>query len=222
MPKRLSSVTLYLLALSAYSIALLALIPQQIPYYLAWNLFLAWLAFVLAKLFDRARHPAVEIGSGLLWLLFLPNTYYLVTDFIHINMPDALGLNYAMPQVAYETWRLVLIMAAFSVAGWLLGQFSLRMIHHRLNELLGEARAWAAIIVLVIVASFGLYIGRFVRLNSWDLIHPQTWGQIAQSIVDLLHNLSSPLAFICAFAGFILLTYLPLTRLDKHRSSLFK
>ena len=125
--------------------------------YLIWNLFLAWVPFVLALLFydgqrRRMRGPGLVV-LGALWLVFFPNAPYIVTDFIHLNRDPLSPL-----------WFDGLTIGAFAATGLLLGLGSLYLVQSAVRRELG----WIVVSASLLLGSVGIYLGRFMRLNSWD------------------------------------------------------
>lgn len=129
--------------------------------YLIWNLFLAWIPFVLAiLLYDghrRGMRAPGLLAFGGLWLVFFPNAPYIVTDFVHLER-DALS----------PLWFDGLTIAAFAGTGLLLGLGSLYLVQSVVRKELGTVLAWALAAAALALGSVGIYLGRFVRLNSWD------------------------------------------------------
>jgi uncharacterized membrane protein len=130
--------------------------------YLIWNLFLAWIPFALAILvYDghrRGSRPAALVVLGSLWLAFFPNAPYIVTDFVHLNRDPLSPL-----------WFDGLTIAAFAVTGTLLGLGSLYLVQSVVRKEAGNVAGWVAAAAAIALGSVGIYVGRFVRLNSWDL-----------------------------------------------------
>ena len=127
-----------------------------------WNLFLAWIPFLLALLvYERARAGAswrALAPLGLLWLAFFPNAPYLITDLKHIG-------NGAQVPVLYD----VLLLSAAAWLGLLLGLISLFLVHAAARRLVGVLDAWALVVAVLALSSFGIYLGRVQRWNSWDV-----------------------------------------------------
>ena len=130
---------------------------------LPWNLFLAWIPFVIGAgirwLAARSSH-----GRGLLvlptalWLLFFPNAPYIVTDFIHLReSPPAYLVGDA------------LIIGAFAALGLALAVVSLGTVHGVVRERLGRTVGGLFVGVVAVLSGLGVWIGRVVRWNSWDL-----------------------------------------------------
>jgi len=130
--------------------------------YLIWNLFLAWIPFVLAiLLYDGHRRgtrgPALVV-LGALWLVFFPNAPYIVTDFVHLDHD---------PLSPY--WFDALTISSFAVTGTLLGLGSLYLVQSVVRQEVGALAGWVAAAAALALGSVGIYVGRYVRLNSWDL-----------------------------------------------------
>jgi uncharacterized membrane protein len=150
------------------------------PYYrfLVWNLFLAWVPFVFAlaayALALRRSGPAVVL-LGILWLLFFPNAPYILTDFIHLSESPSAPL-----------WYDALMLASFAWTALLLGFASLYLMQAIWRRAAGPAVAWVGVVAALALASFGLYLGRFLGFNSWDaLVRPRL---ILEVIRDDLEN----------------------------------
>lgn len=135
--------------------------------FLVWNLFLAWVPLGLAlAAFARARRQrdASVVVLLVLWLLFFPNAPYMLTDFIHLRASGA----------AVPVWYDALMLSSFAWTALLLGFASLYLVQIVVRGAAGTAVSWAAVVVALGLASFGVYLGRFMRLNSWDaLLRPR-------------------------------------------------
>ena len=125
--------------------------------FLAFNLVLAWIPFALGEGLVRARGPAA-VALGVLWVLFFPNAPYLVTDFVHLR-----------PRSPVPLWYDVLLLCAFAWAGLLLALDSLDRVHEHLEGWLGPLRAWLVVATVCFASGLGVYLGRFLRWNSWDV-----------------------------------------------------
>ena len=168
---------------------------------IVWNLFLAWIPFGIALLlYERARMGAslrVLVPLAALWLLFFPNAPYLVTDLKHV------GTSSRVP-VLYD----VVLLSAGAWAGLLLGLTSLFLVHAVARRLTNAANAWALVVAVLAVSSFGIYLGRVERWNSWDVVvRPHSLGH--QLVAGLLHPLSHPrpLGLTVLFTAFLLVSY---------------
>jgi uncharacterized membrane protein len=143
---------------------------------LIWNLFLAWIPFVLAvAVYDRWRRHgpgAVLLVLGALWLLFFPNAPYIVTDFVHLERTaDA------------PYWYDAVTVSAFAWTGLLLGFGSLFLVQTVVRQWRGVLSGWIFAGVALALGSVGIYLGRFLRLNSWDAVeHPSLLPRIAHAV----------------------------------------
>jgi uncharacterized membrane protein len=174
-------VTLFgLLAASAFCVALVVVRNIHTGNgdfrYLVWNLFLAWIPFVLAVVvYDRWRRRGASFtlfALGALWLLFFPNAPYIVTDFVHLERGGA---------VPY--WYDAVTIAAFAWMGVLLGFASLFLMQTVVRQWHGAVAGWAFALVAIGLGSLGIYLGRFLRLNSWDALeHPSVIPRILHAV----------------------------------------
>lgn len=170
-------------------------------WYLLWNLFLAWipllLAYALVRIVRRqswSTWPA--IGLTLAWLLFLPNSFYIVSDLIHLqDMPRT--------YILFDS----LMFSMFIITGLLLGYGSLYMVQAELRRRLTLLQTAAVVSILLFLCSFAIYLGRDLRWNSWDvLVSPA--GILFDISERLLDPLAHPQAFTVTLMFFVFLSSL--------------
>jgi uncharacterized membrane protein len=172
---------------------------EDVPY--LWNLFLAWVPFGLALLvYDRHRRgapPVQLLALGLLWLLFLPNAPYIVTDFKYLG--DATGKAF---------WYEGLLVGTAASTGLLLGFISLYLIQAIVRRAAGARYAWLFVFAALGLSSVGVYLGRVLRWNSWDVfVRPGSLlEQLARALVDPLAH-PRPIAITIVFTSFLLASY---------------
>lgn len=199
---RLYTCTAVLGALTLLTVGLGITDPAGTPTYptkfLVWNLFLAWIPMAAALLMTKLHQRLAVVGVGLVWLAFLPNAPYLVTDLVHL--------------VGWDTalWRHVFQMGFATWIGIMLGVLSLRVVHIEVTRRANAALGWGAVAASVVLCAAGLVIGRFQRWNSWDLVsNPKSVAATTYSWV------SSPIAnvrstgvavIVAAFFGLAYLT----------------
>jgi uncharacterized membrane protein len=162
--------------------------------YLIWNLFLAWIPFALAVfVYDRWRRRRggmLLLVLGALWLLFFPNAPYIATDFVHLQQD---------PLSPY--WYDAVTIAAFAWMGVLLGFASLYLMQTVVRQWRGVVAGWIFAFVAIGLGSLGIYLGRFLRLNSWDALeHPSVLPQILHTVAR------DPFAYQEAIAVTVLFT----------------
>lgn len=192
-----------LFALAAFSVGLLlirAKITQSIYFFfLIWNLFLAYTPLAVSSVLIRYKilrdnwyysYPALFC-----WLLLLPNAPYLITDFIHLRAATPVPV-----------WFDVLILASFTLTGLLFGLASMQNIYRLLAIKFGSGYANLTLLIISILSAFGIYLGRFMRYNSWDILHKPI-----SLITDIIQSLFSEDTWKPAWGitiGFGLLQYL--------------
>lgn len=128
--------------------------------FLLWNLFLAWLPVLFALLarWQRASRWGRWVWGGL-WLLFFPNAPYLLTDLLHLGQIGSVPI-----------WYDLIMLLTFALAGLFLGFASLFWLHGLVAKTWNRWAGWLFVLVVLGLSSFGVYIGRFLRWNSWDLL----------------------------------------------------
>ena len=171
---------------------------------LVWNLFLAWIPFVLAYLAHAMSWRKLLLYlvlpvTAFLWLIFFPNAPYILTDLQHLVRVTS----------SAPLWYDVIVMVWFSWTGLLLGLVSLYLMHDIVQRTLGRWLGWAFVFLVSGLSSFGVYLGRFVRFNSWDLLDDPK--EIVVTVLGLAIDPSKRLiAFTILFAVFYLFVYLTL------------
>lgn len=184
--------TLFLLLLSAFSLSVLFVRIYYAKNYafafLIWNLFLAavpWIISTFFILFPKIQKKKLILIPGLgLWLMFFPNSPYILTDLFHLR------LNLSMP-----IWFDLVLILSFAWAGLMFGFKSLLDIEKILSQYFKKHTIFIFTALILFLSAFGIYLGRFLRWNSWDIIqepvnliydvadkfvnpfnHPRTWG----------------------------------------------
>ena len=166
--------------------------------FLAWNLTLAWIPWVCSTIASTARRPSSVLIAGAVWIAFLPNAPYLVTDFLHLSLRAPIPL-----------WYDIALLACFAWSGCLLAIVSLRAMHELVAKRFGALVGWGFVAASAGLSGLGIYIGRFLRWNSWDLaMRP------AAMLEDLRTMLASPgmyprtFGVTATFAAMFFATYL--------------
>jgi uncharacterized membrane protein len=176
--------------------------------FLVWNLILAWIPFLLALVFyDGCQRGRSKVGLaviGALWLLFLPNAPYMVTDLVHLgSIPGA------------PLWFDGAMIAAFAGTGLLLGLVSVSLVHAVALRVLGRLLGWAALLPVLGLCSLGVVLGRFGRLNSWDVVvRPMRLGDLlAERLADPVGDGRAAVATL-GYTAFLALAYVVLYSLS--------
>src|ERR1044072_7559463 len=126
--------------------------------FLVWNLFLAVVPAIAAMLFVRVRSKLARVVWLLIWLAFLPNAPYIATDFVHLRARPGAPL-----------WFDVALLLSSAATGILLAFTSVADVQSVIAERWGQLIAWTFALAVLVLCGFGIYLGRFLRWNSWDL-----------------------------------------------------
>ena len=183
----LAGLALALVLLSLAAVGLLAVRMDRVGepafVFLTWNLFLAWIPFVLAlclaAVHDRGGPRPLLWVLGVGWLLFLPNAPYILTDFIHLGRVGGAPL-----------WFDTALIGTFAATGLVLGLASLLVVHHVVEARAGRIVGWVVAVSSLVLSAIGIYLGRFPRFNSWDVVtDPQGLVTVVlQRLADPLGN----------------------------------
>lgn len=156
-----------LITLSAFCLLLLlirAKVTQSVFFFfLVWNLVLGAVPYlissVLATTISLQEKKGLRIGLLLLWLLFFPNSFYIITDFFHLNKFQTVPI-----------WYDLIVVSSFAITGFLFGLYSLLTIEKILTLHYSKKISQFLIFFILYLTAFGIYLGRFLRFNSWDIL----------------------------------------------------
>ena len=169
--------------------------------FLLWNLFLAWVPLIAASsafALSRRRVGALAMVLIVIWVLFFPNAPYVLTDFIHLN-----------PNGPSPLWYDALMLSAFAWTALMLGFASLYFVHAIVARHVNAVLGWVVVVCVLGLGSFGVYLGRFARFNSWDIVaRPHlVLSVIRQELHSPLHD-PKMVAALLALTAFLLVGYL--------------
>lgn len=154
--------------------------------FLVWNLFLAWIPFIISGLFKKIVNADKwkQVIIFFIWILFFPNALYIVTDLIHLEQ-----------ETSVPKWYDVVLLFSSSAIGVIMAFVSLLRIENFLTYKFNCRLVEVIVFSILFLGSFGVYLGRFLRWNSWDIVsnpigllssigqrfvfplqHLQTWG----------------------------------------------
>lgn len=127
--------------------------------FLLWNIFLATVPYIISEFIKLKKLSKSKTLIGLfLWLLFLPNAPYLITDFIHLHHLKSTLV-----------WYDLLMLFCFAFTGLLIAMISINDVYFILKKNFDEKTSKNLLVLTFFLAGYGIYLGRFLRLNSWDL-----------------------------------------------------
>ena len=167
--------------------------------FLVWNLFLAMIPFFITtymKTFKQLKKPRLYFLL-LIWLLFLPNAPYLLTDFIHLRLSPTEWLGFDS-----------LMIAIFAITGFAFYVISIKEMRPVLLQQFNQKIVSNCIVILPFLVSFGMYLGRVLRWNTWDILHKlfSLFSDVLALIIDPLENIDAWL-FTLFFGLFLKLGY---------------
>lgn len=169
--------------------------------FLVWNLFLAWVPYLLSLGLrtiknGRGRRIKTILILGL-WLLFFPNAPYILTDLLHF------GASGDLPK-----WYDLMLLLSFAFTGLMLGWISLMEVQRFLRSCYPAFLTHIFSSMALILCSYGIYLGRFQRWNSWDVFTRP--GALLQDMFSVLAEPSAhagTLGISVVLGGFLLIGY---------------
>jgi uncharacterized membrane protein len=162
----------YLLSVGLLSFVCLALLAVRILVtgtnrygFVVENLALAWVSLIFCWLLVKnlARESWLNWKNIILtifFLAFLPNTWYVLTDFIHLTSTSEISLLYDIALLNF-----------FVLSGFIIGCTCLYLFHLELLKRLSNWTSWLIILVIILLSGFAIYIGRDLRWSSWDIVN---------------------------------------------------
>ncbi|MFS0868309.1 DUF1361 domain-containing protein [Paenibacillus xylanilyticus] len=194
------------------------------PYFrfLIWNLFLGWIPFVFSYIayglsYVRWRAASwLAVACALMWLLFFPNSSYIVTDLVHLTARSS--RYYVGSGLDYRYWYDLIVVLMFVWTGLLLGFLSMYQLQEVIYRKIGSVASWVFVLAGCALGSYGVLLGRVYRLNSWDALTNR------DTLINLMvESVSRPSLAFCLFFGiFILTIYATLYYLINTRSAIEK
>lgn len=152
--------------------------------FLLWNLFLAWVPYLgsLWASYIQQRNPKQWwrlLFPLALSVVFLPNAPYIITDFFHLTERFPIPL-----------WYDIGFLASFAWTGIILAIYTLSLMQAIIKTRLGTLLSWGFVVINIALSGLGIYLGRFLRWNSWDLVtQPQA------VLNDVAQHISQPWAY---------------------------
>jgi len=174
--------------------------------FLIWNLFLAWIPYLISLTLPHLKKSKIIIGLVLAsWLLFFPNAPYIITDLLHLKHRPPVPM-----------WFDVMMFFSFAWTGLILGFASLMEVQIFLEKRLSPAGVQAAVFSALALCGFGVFVGRFQRWNSWDVL-----SNPFRLLFDMVEVLLNPMAHLGTFgltivlSGMLMLGYSTLRNLNR-------
>lgn len=185
--------------------SLLLLIYKETYPFMIWNLLLALIPLFLSNLLvlleKKIKFKIILLPLFILWLLFFPNSPYMITDFLH--------LSYLGKWDKFNNLYNVLVLFSSVWSGLIAGLFSIYQVHFIIEKYMSKILSWLVIVFIFALSGFGIYIGRFSRLNSWDIL--QNYSSVIKLIIDFTHKLyanNSLIEFVIVISILSLICYI--------------
>jgi uncharacterized membrane protein len=130
-------------------------------FFLIWNLFLAWVPFCISRVYSNLHTKSISLQYFIfiIWLLFFPNALYIVTDLVHLQHKTIMPV-----------WFDVILIFSAAMLGIIMAMVSLLRFESYLYKKYRKRIVPAIIAAVVFISCFGVYLGRFLRWNTWDVI----------------------------------------------------
>jgi uncharacterized membrane protein len=177
--------------------------------FLVWNLFLAYIPYVISSLLlkriDWIENTPKLIFISIAWLLFIPNSFYIITDLVHLEY------RYVAP-----FWYDLMLILSFVWNGILLGILSVRQMEKIIAAKWQVKTEVYFIYPVMFLNALGVYIGRYLRFNSWDVVTNPF--QLASDIIYLfVHPVQNRFdwSMILCYSLFMTLVYITMKKLSR-------
>jgi uncharacterized membrane protein len=190
-----------------FSFLLGAYLLNGLVLFLGWNMVLATMVYALSQLIlylDQKRSSLlwILIVFGL-WILFFPNAIYIITDFIHLEAYDFFIEYPSVYVMEINDWLVMAHITIGALIAMKLGMSSVIKLEQRFLERL-KLKPYKIIILTALfgISSVGIYIGRFLRFNSWDVL------RLFSIIVQLFEQWNFMMMFVIIFTVIHWVSYL--------------
>ncbi|HEY9046863.1 MAG TPA: DUF1361 domain-containing protein [Ohtaekwangia sp.] len=177
--------------------------------FLVWNIFLALVPYMISTLLVLYHHTIKQAAwlwiPFMVWLCFFPNAPYILTDLFHLKQRPGVPYWYDLALILFFAWN-----------GLMLGFASMMDIQAVFTARFKPWIGWTISIGSLLLGGFGIYLGRYLRWNSWDVI---------SSPMQLLHDIATRIlnpfqhpqtyGVTILFSTFLLLGYILLMQFSK-------
>lgn len=194
----------------------LALIAGRIIYtghfsylFMVWNLFLGFLPYLITKAISREprliNSRVKFIIAFLLWLFWMPNSFYIITDLFHLGSTPNMPRWYDLALILSCAWN-----------GVIMGVLSVRQMEKIWHVRVPQVREWWFMAPVMFLNAWGVYIGRFLRFNTWDIIS-NPFVLMADIFEMVLHPVENRIAWsmVLCYAVMMGIMYVTLKQLSK-------
>ena len=203
--KEHKDITIILIIASLFAVSLemlrIAISGEKRFLYFIWNLFLAWIPYLigiyLPIAYYKMKNKFFVYLLLIIWFLFWPNSPYIITDLLHLKQKKTMPLWYDLGLILSFAW-----------AGLILGYISLIEIQNLVRKRMGRMASWIFASFMLLLGALGIYIGRYGRLNSWDVLNPdKLYSTLLMHFTDEMLK-TDVLGMTFMYAGFLLIGYI--------------
>jgi uncharacterized membrane protein len=177
--------------------------------FLVWNIFLALIPYSISTLLvlygDLIKSKWLLIIAVIAWLLFFPNAPYILTDLFHLHRRPDVPFWYDLALILFFAWN-----------GLMLGYASVMDIQFIITKKFNAWTGWTIALSSLVLGSYGIYLGRYLRWNTWDIVSSPTG-----LFLDVVSHFTDPLSHqrtfgvTLIFSVFLILGYLLLRQIGK-------
>jgi uncharacterized membrane protein len=177
--------------------------------FLPWNLFLAFIPYYISARLQQKPIPKEKRVKSIVvfiaWLLFIPNSFYILTDLFHLQIKEE-----------PLRWFDLTLIFSFAWNGLLLGILSVRQMEKIMWARFRVRNEFFFLYPLMWLIALGIYIGRYMRFNSWDVI-----TNPFQLVEDISYMMIHPFmhfyewGMITCFSVFMTIIYMSVKRMAK-------
>lgn len=184
--------------------------------FLVWNLFLAFIPFAITQWLSAGNHfiqrKIKTVIVLFVWLLFIPNSFYILTDLFHLHKFDSA-----------PKWFDLLLLFSFAWNGIVLGIVSIRRTEIILEGITGRSFSLLIIFIVMWLNAVGIYIGRYLRFNSWDIL-TQPFSLFKEMFEVIFHPLRNKMEWgmIAVYAVFMTVLYITIKKLGENFQAINK
>ena len=161
---RLSAISKMLILSILFTMSLLLvrfLYAQTLDYsFYGWNTFLAAIPYAVStQLVKMKKINLIAVILLFVWLAFFPNAPYMITDLLHYE-----------ERLPVPFWFDILLVISAAWNGLILGLISLMNVEIFLSQFLKPVWIKLSVFASLLLCGYGVFIGRFLRFNSWDIL----------------------------------------------------
>lgn len=162
--------------------------------FLTINMFLAGVGYgitlVLVYIKEKAYPKWLSIALLVIWILFFPNMIYITSDFIHLQNYDFFGIYNQTYVYQFSDWYVLFIIFSGAMISAKFGMHAVQLISDAF-----QVKRYQYIYKLLLfgLSSVGIYIGRFIRLNSWQAF------RVDIIFTEIFENFSFFIGFVAIF-----------------------